>query len=66
MGRGSFVCGSILGKTFPASATLGMSLIICGLFGRIPKEDEALKAKFGPEWDIWAAEVPCILIPKIY
>ncbi|KAJ7867494.1 hypothetical protein B0H14DRAFT_2731066 [Mycena olivaceomarginata] len=54
--RGSFVCGTILGKTFAASATLGMSLLICGLLGRIPKEDKALKVKFGPEWDIWAAE----------
>ncbi|KAJ7824379.1 hypothetical protein B0H14DRAFT_2823875 [Mycena olivaceomarginata] len=69
--RGDMVSGILCLRHYPrqdlaASATLGMSLLICGLLGRIPKEDEALKVKFGPEWDIWAAEVPYVLIPKIY
>ncbi|KAJ7872624.1 phospholipid methyltransferase-domain-containing protein, partial [Mycena olivaceomarginata] len=54
------------GKILAASAAVGMSLVIIGLLCRIPNEDRALKEKFGREWDIWATEVPYVLIPKVY
>ncbi|KAJ7939441.1 hypothetical protein B0H13DRAFT_1587135, partial [Mycena leptocephala] len=40
--------------------------VTCGLLCRIPNEDKALKEKFGKEWDIWATEVPYVLIPKVH
>ncbi|KAJ7828979.1 hypothetical protein B0H13DRAFT_1655936, partial [Mycena leptocephala] len=64
--RECFISGTTAGKILAASAAVGMSFVILGLLCRIPNEDRALKEKFGKEWDIWATEVPYVLILKIY
>lgn len=33
---------------------------------RMPNEDAALREKFGREWDMWAKDVPYLLLPGIY
>ncbi|KAJ7713172.1 hypothetical protein B0H14DRAFT_2413954 [Mycena olivaceomarginata] len=64
--RECFISGTTAGKVLAGFAAIGMSLVIFGLLCRISKEDRALKEKFGREWDIWAAEVPYVLIPNVY
>ncbi|KAJ7894755.1 hypothetical protein B0H13DRAFT_1624679, partial [Mycena leptocephala] len=64
--RECFILGTTAGKILAAYAAVGMSLVTMGLLCRIPNEDKALKEKFGREWDIWATEVPYVLIPKIF
>ncbi|KAJ6579622.1 hypothetical protein DFH09DRAFT_332012 [Mycena vulgaris] len=54
------------GKVFGISYALMMSLVVTGLLSRISKEDDGLRKEFGKEWDIWAAAVPYVLIPRIY
>ncbi|KIY44380.1 ICMT-domain-containing protein [Fistulina hepatica ATCC 64428] len=39
--------------------------IIFALLRRMYKEDDALRQEFGPEWEIWAEEVPFKLIPGL-
>ncbi|KAJ7846338.1 hypothetical protein B0H14DRAFT_934364 [Mycena olivaceomarginata] len=59
------VMASTLGKVFGISYALMMSLIVTGLTGRIPKEDEALRNEFGKEWEDWAAG-RYALFPLVY
>ncbi|KAJ7871982.1 hypothetical protein B0H14DRAFT_2344933, partial [Mycena olivaceomarginata] len=63
--RECLISGTTVGKILAGSGTIGMSLVISGLLFRIPKEDRALKEKFGKEWETWATEVPYVLFPKI-
>jgi protein-S-isoprenylcysteine O-methyltransferase Ste14 len=64
--RECFISGTTAGKILAASAAVGMSLVIIKLLCRILNEDRASKEKFGREWNIWATEVPHVLIPKVY
>lgn len=68
-----FSQGSYLRETTTmAGRILGVALLpmfISSFFilgSRINKEDEALKEKFGVEWENWALDVPYRLIPLIY
>jgi len=38
---------------------------IVTLLARIQEEEEELKKRFKKEWEVWAAEVPYLLIPGI-
>ncbi|EAU87837.2 hypothetical protein CC1G_01484 [Coprinopsis cinerea okayama7 len=40
--------------------------VILSLIFRVPNEDRLLRAKFGPEWRLWAKRVPYRLLPFIY
>ncbi|KAF5389480.1 hypothetical protein D9757_004304 [Collybiopsis confluens] len=58
------------------SSPLGLAIATCylaitvtymiGLLKRIPREDEALEDRFGPEWRSWAKRVPYRLLWGIY
>ena len=37
-----------------------------GLMFRMPKEDLALRERFGSQWDEWAIQVPYNLLPGIF
>ncbi|KAF8063938.1 hypothetical protein FPV67DRAFT_1451189 [Lyophyllum atratum] len=70
-GRGSWVRESgvletIAGKTFVGLFTVMYTRMFVGLLQRMPAEDRLMKASFGEEWERWARQVPCWLIPGIY
>lgn len=46
--------------------SLLMSFIVLGIALRVSKEDLALKAEFGKDWEAWARRTPHKLVPGIY
>ncbi|KAF7372060.1 hypothetical protein MVEN_00064300 [Mycena venus] len=54
--RECLISGTTVGQILAGSGAIGMSLVICGLLFRIPKEDRPLRKKFGKEWETWAAQ----------
>ncbi|PPR01711.1 hypothetical protein CVT24_001587 [Panaeolus cyanescens] len=69
--RGSWVreCGHFTrekGGRLVLLYVMTILLIITGLLLRMRKEDEALKIRFGQEWDEWADGVRFKLIPIIF
>ncbi|KAJ7031629.1 hypothetical protein C8F04DRAFT_960141 [Mycena alexandri] len=57
--------GSMVGRIFGVLYALLMFIVVTGLTWRIPKEDDALRAVFGKEWEDWAAE-RYALVPGLY
>ncbi|KAJ7164975.1 hypothetical protein C8R46DRAFT_997497 [Mycena filopes] len=57
--------GSALGGAFAILYALLMFVVVTGLTRRIPKEDDALRAEFGKEWEDWAAG-RYALVPGLY
>ncbi|KAJ3868566.1 hypothetical protein EV359DRAFT_32011 [Lentinula novae-zelandiae] len=60
------VLESTLGKGVSVIYLILTSMITTGLIKRIPKEDEALAARFGQEWKEWTQRVPFKLFRGIY
>nr|GAT61199.1 predicted protein [Mycena chlorophos] len=42
-----------------------VGLMVVGLICRMPGEDQALRARFGAEWDRWAERVPFMICPGV-
>ncbi|KAF7320761.1 hypothetical protein HMN09_00162100 [Mycena chlorophos] len=42
-----------------------VGLMVVGLIWRMPEEDQALRARFGAEWDRWAERVPFMICPGV-
>ncbi|KAF7341971.1 hypothetical protein MVEN_01783900 [Mycena venus] len=57
--------GSLGGRLAGVLYALIMFLVVTGLTGRIPKEDEALRNEFGKEWEDWASGTYA-LFPFVY
>lgn len=69
--QGSYIrqCGvfnSYIGKGAALILTSVSVTILSGLLARMSKEDEALRKKFGKQWDEWSQRVPCKLIPWLF
>ncbi|KAF8890739.1 hypothetical protein BD779DRAFT_1671269 [Infundibulicybe gibba] len=62
-------CGALAttgGKIVAGTFLTLVSTITAGLLLRMSKEDAALQDQFGEEWDVWARQVPCKLIPGVF
>lgn len=55
-------CGTTLALAYTIFIWFGVPIAIT----RIPKEDVALKQRFGKEWEDWAKKVPYALLPGIF
>lgn len=69
--QGSYAreCGALDSYVGRGAALIHVSLvitIISGLLARMAKEDDALRGKFGKQWEKWAERVPYKLIPWVY
>jgi protein-S-isoprenylcysteine O-methyltransferase Ste14 len=64
-GCSDLLSGDKLCSTVTIAGVVGAPLILL-LTGRIGKEDEILRQRFGEEWDAWRVRVPYKLIPGVY
>ncbi|KAF9535350.1 hypothetical protein CPB83DRAFT_779236 [Crepidotus variabilis] len=65
--RESGILNTKFGKVLLAAYIVaGISPSLLVTLPRMHKEDEALKQKFGKEWEAWAAKVPYSIIPGLY
>lgn len=71
-GSGSWMLESGLLKNPLAYVLISIygAVVVFGVLTWIPErtttEDEALRTRFGQQWDRWAEKVPCLLIPGVY
>ncbi|OCH92229.1 hypothetical protein OBBRIDRAFT_773693 [Obba rivulosa] len=58
--------GSWAGRAVAACGVVTAAMTAATLVKRTEKEDEALKAAFGAEWEEWAKTTPYRLVPFVY
>ncbi|KIM43853.1 hypothetical protein M413DRAFT_443733 [Hebeloma cylindrosporum] len=72
MARGSWLRESMVHETkleswlLIAPVMFAIFAVLVCIHRRIPVEDEALRRRFGKEWDAWAEAVPYRLFPGVY
>ena len=64
--RESGILRTALGKGLVGFYTFIMLFGTSAFIRRTEVEDEALREKFPVEWDAWAAQVPCKLLPEFF
>ena len=60
LGIGLVAVGTLLAHPSIATASVAVGLG-AGLAAKIPREERALAAAFGPRWDAYRARVPCVV-----
>jgi len=63
VGIGLVAMGTLLAHPSIATASMAVGLG-AGLAVKIPREERALAAAFGPRWDAYRARVPCV-VPRL-
>lgn len=64
--RGSGVLGTAVGKVVATMWVAYSGVLVCSLWGRVNKEDEVLRERFGSEWDLYASTTRYRLIPFVH
>ncbi|KAJ7749419.1 hypothetical protein B0H16DRAFT_1319342 [Mycena metata] len=65
-GEWAMECTRLFTRRGAAAIWAAVLLGVVGLRGRMKREDQMLKERFGKEWETWATRVPWWILPGVY